>query len=76
MNSSTAMNLSSLPNFGNIRVALLIEDDPVSALLQKKILESEGYVTHLEMSVSGGLAYLKVNQPDMIVTDLNFPVEP
>jgi DNA-binding response OmpR family regulator len=53
--------------------ALLIEDDPPSALLSRQVLEREGFAVDLAQTGEEGLTLALVNEYDAIVLDLGLP---
>ena len=54
---------------------LLVEDDPGSALLLRRVLESAGADVRYEKSAQGALAALRDRIPDVMVSDIAMPEE-
>lgn len=61
---------------------LLVDDDPVCNLLNRKILERTGVVTEIHTALNGAEAISLFNQyfqgslavPDVVLLDLNMPI--
>jgi DNA-binding response OmpR family regulator len=53
--------------------ALLVEDDPSSALLSTKVLEADGFAVDLAITAADGLTCAMVTDYDVIVLDLGLP---
>ena len=53
--------------------ALLVEDDPSSALLSSKVLEADGFAVDHSMTARDGLTCAMVTEYDLIVLDLGLP---
>src|SRR5689334_6355468 len=53
--------------------ALLVEDDPSSALLSRSVLEGDGFAVDLASSAQEGLTCAMVTDYDVIVLDLGLP---
>ena len=53
--------------------ALLVEDDPSSALLSSKLLEADGFAVDIAKTARDGLTNAMVTDYDLIVLDLGLP---
>ena len=53
--------------------ALLVEDDPSSALLSSKVLEADGFAVDHSITARDGLTNAMVTEYDLIVLDLGLP---
>ncbi|MCC6298554.1 MAG: response regulator [Anaerolineales bacterium] len=52
---------------------LYVEDNPDNRMLVRRILLSEGYALHEATTASQALDFLRSNQPDLILMDINMP---
>lgn len=52
---------------------LLIEDDPTTLIVLSSFLESEGFCVQKASNGAEGIEYFDLQNPDLVITDLNMP---
>lgn len=65
--------LLTLLDFGTLMRALLVEDDPSSALISRAVMEQDGFAVDVATTATDGLGYAMVTEYDLIVLDLGLP---